>query len=99
MAAASGTAAAAGSFGAILRGERAAAAAGAGRVRVVDLEAAAHHVLHIVHGGAVNVVDAHRVHDHLDSMAVEDNVFLLHAVIDGHAVVEPGASAARHEDT
>src|SRR5438067_70227 len=59
---AAGTAAAAGL--AVLCRERGAAAAGARRIGVVDLEATAHRILYVVYGRAAEIVDAHRVDQH-----------------------------------
>src|SRR5688500_20194809 len=56
--------------------ERVAAAAGRGGVRVLDGEAAAHQVFLVIHLGAFEIPQAHRVHDDLDALLLEDLVTL-----------------------
>ena len=53
------------------RVERVAATAGGGGVRVIDREPAAHQVFLVVHLGAFEVAQAHRVHDDLDPFLFE----------------------------
>src|SRR5689334_18450233 len=93
VAATAGAAAAFAGFLAVLGGERTAATASANRVRVINLEAAAHHVLDVIYRRALDVVDAQWVNDDLDAVAVEDEIALFHCIVNRHAVVQPGAAA------
>src|SRR5437879_1377781 len=96
MAAAAGAAAARGL--AVLGGEGGTAAAGADRVRVVDLEAAAHRILDIVDISARDIVYAERVDQDAHAVLLELDVALFYLVGDSHTVLQPGASAAGYED-
>ena len=98
VAAAAGTATTRARFRSVFRGERTAAAAGADRVGIVDLEATAHDILDVIDRSAVDIVDTLRIHNYSDATAVEDEIALFHAVIDGHAVVQARATPTRDKD-
>lgn len=88
-----------GSGFAIFSGERAAAAARARSVRVLDLEPAAKRIVDIVDHRAGHVAKAQRIDEDLDPKMLEGVVTLLGVlVVDGHAVLEAGASAAGNPD-
>src|SRR5689334_9356660 len=78
--------------------ERLTAAAGRGRVRVLDGEAAASDRLDEIHLGAVQVTDADRVDVQLDAVGLVDLIAGTLAVfLDHQAILKPGAAAALHE--
>src|SRR5258708_8586184 len=76
--------------------EGVAAAAGRGGVRVLDLEGGAHHVLDEIDLGAVKEIERGIVDDDLHPVALEDDVAVLARVVEGKAVLEAGAAAARY---
>src|SRR5690606_24876753 len=71
-----------------------AAAAGAGHVRVRELEARAVEALDEVDLGAVEVLVAQRIDVHLDALVLELLVHRGGGVLEVEVVVEPGAPAA-----
>src|SRR5262249_20949920 len=77
--------------------ERVAAAAGGGRVRVLDGESAPHQVFLVVDLGALQVAHAHRVHDDLDAVLLEDLV-AFGDLVEDHPVLEPGAATSLDVD-
>ena len=66
-------------------------------VGVLDGEPAAHHVFLVVHLGAIEMAQAHRVDDHLDALGLDDLVAFADLVED-HPVLEAGAAAPLHVD-
>src|SRR5437667_11998309 len=79
------------------RVEGMAAPAGGGGVGVLDREAAAHQVFLVVDLGALEVAQAHGVHDDLDAFRLEDLV-ALGLLVEDHAVGEAGAPPALDVD-
>src|SRR6185436_6916300 len=79
------------------RVERVAAAAGGGGVGVLDGEAAAHQVFLVVDLGALEVAQAHGVHDALDAFLLE-HLVAVGRLVEDHAVGEAGASPALDVD-
>src|SRR5688572_22449895 len=77
--------------------ERRTAAAGGGRLRILDREAAAGDGIHEVHFGALQVADADRVHEQADAVRLEDLVASPVAFLDHQPVLEARAAAALHE--
>src|SRR5205823_3493708 len=87
-------------FGAFFHLEGVAAAAGRGRVRVVDREARRLDRVDPVDLGALQVGGAERVDDDLDAVELELVVAFLRAAVEAEAVLEAGAAAAldRHAE-
>src|SRR6185369_8979720 len=77
--------------------ERVAAAAGGGGVGVLDREAAAHQVFLVVDLGALEVAQAHGIHDDLDTFLLEDLV-ALGGLVEHHPVGKARAAAALDVD-
>src|SRR5262245_39710431 len=74
-----------------------AAAAGGRGVGVLDGEAAAHEVFLVVDLSALEVAQAHGVHDHLYAVRLEDLVPVRH-LVQHHSVAETGAASALDVD-
>src|SRR5438128_2194357 len=75
-----------------------AAAAGGGGVRVLDLEAGAHHRIDIIHVGTLDVRQAGRIDEDLEAVKVVDLIVLRRLLIERHAVAQARAAAAGHVD-
>src|SRR5918993_3437390 len=82
----------------MLTGKRAAAAAAALDVGVVDGEAGAHEAVDVVELGAHYVGDAHCVYCHPDALGLEDLVVVGDLVVEVDAVLETGAAAGPDAD-
>src|SRR6266850_469335 len=82
-----------------LHAERAAAAAGRCRVRVLDREAAAGHRVDEIDLSPLEVADADRIDEELHAIRLEHLVAGSAAFLDHQAVLESRASAALHEHT
>ena len=80
--------------GAASDGERHAAAAGGGRVRVGDHEPRPLQVFPVVDFRAHEILEAHRVHEQLGALALDHEVVLAGRVLEGESVLESGAAAA-----
>src|SRR5215208_2116224 len=81
-----------------LRRERGAAAAAARRVRVLEGEARAHDVRHVVYLDAVQVLHAEHVDEHADAVRLDDVVVGARLLLDVEAVLEARAAARHHAD-
>src|SRR5688572_23492405 len=79
-------------------GERAAATAAAGRVRVVEREPGAHHRRNVVDLHAVEVLGTERIDEDPQPVHRDDLVVLLGVVLDVEAVLEPGAATRKNCD-
>src|SRR5439155_9632415 len=87
-------------FGPFFSRERGPAAAGLRRVRIVDLEAAALKRIVEVDRGAVEILMAAHVDDHLDALRFEHEVVRRRRLVrDLHTVRHARAAAARDEDS
>src|SRR5688500_6372538 len=64
------------------RGERAAAAAAAGRRRILEREARALHRRDVVDHGAVQVLRRERVDEHAEALVLDDEIILGRRVLD-----------------
>jgi 1,6-anhydro-N-acetylmuramate kinase len=73
------------------------AAAGGGGVRVLDDELGALQVFLVVDLGAHQVLQAHRVDQQGDAVLLHLRVVVVDDLVEGEAVLEPGAAAALHE--
>src|SRR5918993_5721789 len=82
----------------MLTGKRAAAAAAALDVGVVDGEAGAHEAVDVVELGAHYVGDAHCVYCHPDALGLEDLIVVGDLVVEVDAVLETGAAAGPDAD-
>src|SRR5690348_10713200 len=78
--------------------ERVTAGARVHCVGVVHREAGAHQAVDVVDLRATDVVDAEVVDQDLDALVVDHEVVLAALVVEGHAVLHPGATAAGNED-
>src|SRR3990170_769067 len=76
------------------RGEALATSARGPVVRVAHDESAPRDALHVVDARAVEVLEAVRVHDDLDSVCLDDFVALVELVVEGHPIPEAAAPAA-----
>src|SRR5919106_5718623 len=83
----------------MLTSKRAAAAAAALDVGVVDGEAGAHEAVDVVELGAHDVRNAHGVDEHPDALGLEDLVVVGDLVVEVDAVLETGAASGPHADT
>src|SRR5690606_14856449 len=77
-------------------GERVAAAAGVGLVRVLDGEPGAHQPVAVVEDGALDHFGAGRVDDDLDVTEALDDVVLLDLGVEVHLVLETAAATRPH---
>ena len=77
--------------------ERMAAAAGRLGVGVLDRKPTAHEVFLVVDLGALEMPEAHRVDEHLDTLDLDDLIALA-ALVEDHPVLEAGAAASLHVD-
>src|SRR5215831_8258336 len=83
-----------------INGERRAAAAGRGRVRILDREPATGHRIDEVDFGALEVANADRIHEQLDAVRLEHLIpGALSVFLDHQAVLKARAAAALHEYT
>src|SRR5688572_32847515 len=89
-------AAAVGSWGVAAGVERVAARAGSDSVGVADGESAAHEGIHEVDFGALQVHAAEAVDEQLDAFGFDDGVVLFSGVLDGHAILQTGATTGRN---
>src|SRR5690606_40604702 len=80
-------------------GERAAAAARARGVRVLEREPRAHHGGDVVDLYAIQVLAAERIHEETEPVALDDVVILLGFVLDVQAVLEARAATGQHGHT
>src|SRR5690606_5229323 len=80
-------------------GERVAAAAGVGLVRVLDGEPGAHQPVAVVEDGALDHFGAGRVDDDLDVTEALDDVVLLDLGVEVHLVLEAAAATRPHRHT
>src|SRR5690606_12009055 len=78
--------------------EGAAAAASAGRVRVLEGEPGPHHRRDVVDLHAVQVLGAERIHEETKPVRVEDLIILLGLILDVEAVLEARAPAGQDRD-
>src|SRR5579863_1245303 len=92
------TSAAARLAAAFSRAERMTAAAGRNGVGIVDRETRAHQAVHIVNFAAPNVHDA-GVIDQDVKAAVGDDCIPILLLVESHAVLKTGTSAASNKDT
>jgi len=74
-----------------------AAAARRDGVRVVDAEAATHQVINEVDVGAPQIAQTGRIDQQADAVNRHNGVEVLGVFLDGHAVLQAGATAAAHE--
>ena len=77
-----------------LDGERAAAAAGALDVGIIELETGAFQRLDEIDFGAVEVQQAGLVHEDLQAIVVVSLVEHIRSVLEGHGIAETGAPSA-----
>src|SRR4051794_35500289 len=68
-------------------------------VRVVNREAGAHEAVDVVDLRAPDVVHAEVVHQDVNALVLDDHVVGAALVVEGHAVLHSGASAAADEQT
>src|SRR5438105_3999012 len=78
--------------------ERAAAAAGRDRVRVVDFEAGAHGGLDVIDARALEIGTALRIDVDLQAIEIVDEILIARRVIQRHAVSKAGAAPAGDVD-
>ena len=79
-----------------LNAERAAAAASALDVRVVELEAGAFQCLDVIDGDALEVHLAHLVDQHLEAIELVDIVGGIFLVLKSHVIAEAGAASTHN---
>src|SRR5262245_5010442 len=81
--------------GLLLNVERTAAAAGAGDVRVVELESGAMQTFDVIHFGAIHIHQAGLVDENLKTVKFKDTVVLIAEVlVEPHTVLKAGAASA-----
>src|SRR5690606_26207115 len=80
-------------------GERAAAAAAARGVRVLEREAGAHHGGDVVDLHAIQVLAAERIHEEAQPVGLDDVVVFLRLVLDVQAVLEARAATGQNGHT
>src|SRR5690606_2691927 len=80
-------------------GERAAAAAAARGVRVLEREAGTHHGGDVVDLHAIQVLAAERIHEEPEPVGLDDVVVLLGLVLDVQAILEARATTRQHGHT
>src|ERR1700680_1631500 len=66
-------------------------------VRVIDSKARAHQAIDVIDFAAVDVANAHLVNQHFEPLLHNDGIAIL-LFIEGHAILETGATAARDKD-
>ena len=64
----------------------------------MDGEAAAHQGVDVVDLGAIEVHGAEIIDEQADAIGLDDLVAILGALLDGHAVLQTGASSRRDKD-
>lgn len=75
-----------------LDGERGTAATGSSRVGVADHKARAHQSLLVVHLRAIQVLNAHGIHQQGDTILFNDGVVIVDGLIEGEAIGKPGTA-------
>src|SRR5690606_5564781 len=85
------------SFSRSLDGEGLAAPAGGAGVRVVDHEARALEALLVIHFGAGEILETHRIDHQADALAFDDGIVVGDFFIEREAVLKAGAAATGHE--
>src|SRR6185369_10721486 len=81
-----------------LHRERRAAAAGAARLGVVELEPRAGAAQHVIDAGAFEIARAHRVHEDGDAALIVNPVVLPRLLLEVEGVLEAAAAAAADRD-
>src|ERR1035441_2003063 len=84
---------------ALLNAERAAAAASALDVRVIELETRAFQCLDVIDGHALEVHFAHLINQHLEAIELVDIIGGIFLVLKSHMVAEAGAASTHDGDT